>query len=204
MCVIRIVGISFILISAIICACSIISKKPGFFNLKAVFVNHFKLFKHSFKHSFLFYGVPLIFASGIALVYQADKEFYSNLSVIISILLSMLFAILSILTSKNYDFNCKKEDGTENVEKKKVVKNMQAVMSETTTAIVFDVMLSIFLVLYALVMPIVEEIGINVLGVNITLSIVSYYLITVILLNLLLIIKRMTKLINIGINMTNE
>ena len=137
-------------------------------------------------------------------MYQADKEFYSNLSVIISILLSMLFAILSILTSKNYDFNCKKEDGTENVEKKKVVKNMQAVMSETTTAIVFDVMLSIFLVLYALVMPIVEEIGINVLGVNITLSIVSYYLITVILLNLLLIIKRMTKLINIGINMTNE
>lgn len=201
MCVIRIVGVSLILMSAIICACSIISKKPGFLNLKSVFVNHSKLFKNSFKHNLLFYGVPLIFASGIALVYQADKEFYSNLSVVISILLSMLFAILSILTSKNYDFNCKRDDGTE---KKKVVKKMQAVLSETTTAIVFDVILSIFLVLYAIVMPMVGEIGIDVLWVNIILSIVSYYLITVILLNLLLIIKRMTKLIDIGINMTNE
>ena len=137
-------------------------------------------------------------------LYQADKEFYSNLSVIISILLSMLFAILSILTSRNYDFNCKRDDGTENAEKKKVVKKMQAVLSETTTAIVFDVILSIFLVLYALVMPMVGEIGIDMLWVNITLSIVSYYLITVILLNLLLIIKRMTKLIDIGINITNE
>ncbi len=44
---------------------------------------------------------------------------------------------------------------------------MQAVLSETTTAIVFDVILSIFLVLYALVMPIVDEIGIDVLEVNI-------------------------------------
>ena len=204
MCVIKIVGVSLILMSAIICACSIVSKKPGFLNLKSVFVNHFKLFKNSLKHNFLFYGVPLIFASGIALVYQADKEFYSNLSVIISILLSMLFAILSILTSRNYDFNYKRDDGTENAEKKKVVKKMQAVLSETTTAIVFDVILSIFLILYALVMPMVGEIGIDVLWVNITLSIVSYYLMTVILLNLLLIIKRMTKLIDIGINITNE
>ena len=199
MCVSKIVGIALILISSIICVCSSISKKTGFFNLKTIFVNYFKMFKSSIKHISLFYGVPLVFALGIALVYQADKEYYSNLRVIVSILISMLFAILSILTSKTYDFNYKNDDGTENTEKKKVVKKLQSVLSETTTAIVFDVILSIFLVLYTLVIPIVDEIGIGEYWVNIILSIVSYYLITVILLNLLLIIKRMTKLIDIGI-----
>ena len=94
----------------------------------------------------IFYVFPLFFATGLALIYQAGDAFYSELSVVIGILLSILMAILSVISG--YDFSNIKDDG----QKKKA----NAVLTETINAIVFNSLLCVFMMLYALSMIIID------------------------------------------------
>ncbi|MGN0178071.1 MAG: hypothetical protein ACI4DY_01325, partial [Monoglobaceae bacterium] len=125
---------------------SFFKKHETFFNIREITKNHLSLFKNCKYQYITFYGFPLLFAIGLALIYEADAAFYSEISVVVGILLSMLFAILSILTG--YDFSNVKDDN----QKRKVKK----VVAETINAIVFDSVLCIFMMIYGLAVIVIS------------------------------------------------
>lgn len=187
--IIKIVGISLIAISVLFILISLLRKNESFFNLRSVIGTHLSLFKNCKSQYFIFYGLPLLFAVGLAMIYEAGEAFYSNLSVIVSILISMLLAVLSILTGKEY--SSISDDGQRN--------KVKQVVNETITAIIFDAILCIFLLLYGLVMVVINDVSFDLDMIKRVFAGISYYTFTVILLNLLLIVKRMSKIIDIAI-----
>lgn len=104
-----VVGIIFVILSFICIFLSLIRKKDSFFNIRKVVKNHLSVFKSCPYQYVIFYVFPLFLAIGLALIYQAGQSFYSELSVVIGIILSILMAILSIISG--YDFSNVKDEG---------------------------------------------------------------------------------------------
>lgn len=186
---IKLTGICLVIISLLIIFLCLLRKKDTFFNLYKVIFDHLKLFKDCKFQYIVFYGLPLVFSVGLAMLYTAGTAFYSELSVILGILLSMMLAILSILSG--YDFSDKN---------KRERKKAQDVVDETINAIIFDSVLCMFLMIYGLVIIVLEgssfpDFPIDITIIKAIISGVAYYIFTVILLNLLLIIKHMSNII---------
>lgn len=188
------VGIGLILISVVLIFISIFRKNRSFFNMSKIVKDYFAIFNNNKWAYIVFYGYPLILAIGIALIYSAEKLFYDNLSIILSIILSMLFSVLSIITSFNYGegFSCSTR------------KRVMTVVKETSAAIIFSVLLCVVLLLYSMVMLIVTEINFESVIVLKILSGIAYYVSAVLLLNLLLVIKRIGKIIDAKISDKEE
>lgn len=191
---IRIWGAILAAMSVILIFGSLLRKNESYFNLRSVIQRHFGLFKNCKFQYFVFYGFPLLLSVGLAILYEANNQFFSELNVILSILVSILFAILSILCG--YDYS--------SVADERQKKNATDVLRDTVNAIVFTATLSVFLLLYGLVFSVVNMDSFNnwILDATMTKRIVSgmaYYIFTVILLNLLLIIKHMSKLIEFNL-----
>lgn len=196
------IGIALIVFSSFTILLLLFHKNESFFNLRTVIKEHLGLFKHCKSQYIIFYILPLFFAAGLALLYEGGERFYTELSVVMGIILSMLFAILSILSG--HDFSTVKDE-TQQTMAKKVVK-------ETINAIIFDSMLCLFLLLYGLVMIVVEGISFTEVSLSPTaiaiatciLAGISYYIFAVILLTLLLIIKQMSKLVEFNMNVKKK
>lgn len=189
-----IVGLSLVAFSLLMIFICMIRKKEEFFNIRKTICDHLTIFKHCPSKYWIFYGLPLLFSVGLALIYEAGSGFYTELSVVLGIILSMLFAILSILTSQDYSTV---NDKTQKSKAKKVLK-------ETTNAIVFDSILSLFLMLYGLVIIVLSgiktiEIPFDTTIIKAVVSGIAYYVFTIILLNLLFIVKQMSKIIEFNI-----
>lgn len=192
----KLCGLLLVLISAATMTISLLRKEEPFFNLRDIVKGHLKLI-HGSKT--LFCILPLFFATGLALLYTAGEEFYSEISVIIGIILSMLLASLSILS--NYDFSTVK-DAKQREKGKKVVR-------DTINAIMFDALLCVLLLLYGLTIVVLSggDYSWVPISMNIIKSIVSavaYYIFVVVLLNLLLIVKQMSKIIEFNIVVKKE
>ena len=191
---IRIWGALLVAVSVILICGSLLRKNESYFNLRSVIRGHFGLFKNCKSQYFVFYGFPLLLSVGLAILYETNDAFFSELNVILSILVSILFAILSILCG--YDYS--------SVADERQKKNAKAVLRDTVNAIVFTAALSVFLLLYDLVFSVVSADSFNQWIVDVTMikrivSGMAYYIFTVILLNLLLIIKHMSKLIEFNL-----
>ena len=183
---IKLCGLLLVLISSVIMIFSLLRKEEPFFNLQDIIKAH----KHLVRGSeILFCIIPLCFAVGLSLLYTAGAQFYTEISVILGIFLSMLLASLSILS--NYDFSTV-TDANQREKGKKVVR-------ETINAIMFDAILCVFLLLYGLIIIVLSGgdyswIPISMNIIKTAVSAVAYYLFVVILLNLLLIVKQMSKI----------
>lgn len=188
------IGLALLAVFIIVNALLLFRKNESFFNLRDMVKDHLSLFRECKSQYWVFYINPLFFAIGLSMMYEAGETFYTNLSVIISIILSMLLAILSILTGK--DYSTISDDNQRN--------NIKHVTEETITAIIFDSLLCIFLLLYGLVMIVIDNIVFNSDIVNRILSGVAYYSFAVILLNLLLIVKRMSRIIEFDFHVQKE
>lgn len=196
-----IIGLVLVVSSAFLISISLLRKREEFFNIRKTICAHLKVFKHCPSKYLIFYVFPLLFSIGLAMIYEAGDRFYSELSVVLGIILSMLFAILSILTAQDYSIVNDKNQKT----------TAKKVLRETTNAIVFDSILSLFLMLYGLVIVVLSgvntvEILFDLTVVKSVLSGVAYYTFTIILLNLLFIVKQMSKIIefNIEVKKTGE
>jgi len=194
-----IVGLSLIAFSSIMIFICMMRKREDFFNIRKTICDHLKIFKHCPSKYWIFYGLPLLFSIGLALIYEASSGFYNELSVILGIILSMLFAILSILTSQDYS------NVNDKIQKGKAKK----VLKTTTNAIVFDSFLSLFLMLYGLVIIVLSgintiEIPFNTYIIKTVVACIAYYVFTIILLNLLFIVKQMSKIIEFNIEVLKD
>ncbi len=121
-------------------------------------------------------------AIGISCIYIADVTMYQNIIVAVSIFVSMLLAMLSILTSKDYS--------KYNLEQQTKIK---MVLKETNNAIVFCTFISILIIMTSLIMIALSTLESQILLR--TMAMLVYYLLQVLLMNILLIVKRMSKLI---------
>lgn len=194
-----IIGIALVVSSLLLIAICLFHKREAFFNLRNIVKKHFELFKNSRINYAVFYFLPGLFAVGLAMLYSAAIEFYTELSVILGIILSVLLTILSILS--NYDFSTVADE----VQKKKGRK----VVEDTINAITFSTLLCIFLLLYNLVLIILRTCDLSWVTWDLgflkaAVSAVAYYLFAVICLNLLLIVKQMSKIIQFNLNVKKE
>lgn len=191
MCGIKFGGLLLVFISLAVIIFSLLRKEEPFFNLRDIIKAHKQLIRGS---EILFCILPMCFAVGLSLLYTAGAQFYTEISVILGIFLSMLLASLSILS--NYDFSTVK-DASQREKGKKVVR-------QTINAIMFDSLLCVFLLLYGLTIIVLSSgdfswIPISMNIIKAIVSAIAYYLFSVILLNLLLIVKQMSKIIEFNI-----
>ena len=190
-----IIGIVLIAVSLLSISIGLFHKKEDFFNLRDIVKNHFTIFKNSRMNYVVFYVLPALFAAGLSLLYSAATEFYTELSVILGILLSVLLTILSILS--NYDFST-----VTDVQQKE---NAKEVVEQTINAITFSALLCIFLLLYNLALIIVRSYDFSWITWDLSIikaiiSAIAYYVFAVICLNLLLVVKQMSKIIQFNLN----
>lgn len=97
MCGIKFGGLLLVFISLAVMIFSLLRKEEPFFNLRDIIKAHKQLIRGS---EILFCILPMCFAVGLALLYTAGAQFYTEISVILGIFLSMLLASLSILKLK--------------------------------------------------------------------------------------------------------
>ena len=176
------IGIILVVCAGLFMLLGMINKNNSFIDLNNVISSHLKLFKESKKQYLNFYLYPLIMSIGVAFLYCADGMMYQNIIVVVSIFVSMLLAILSILTTKDYS----KHEGQQRERIKKVLK-------ETNNAIVFCVFISILIIIISMIMLALDSAECDL--VNKVISALVFYLMQVLMLNMLLIVKRMGKLI---------
>ena len=169
--------ISFFLISL-----GLFRGNSSFVELRKVFIEHMALFKNARYQYLVFYIYPLIMSIGISILYVAEKEMYKDITVVVSIFISMLLAILSIITTKD---SSKYESNQQRI---------KAVIKETSNAIVFCTAISIFIICVSLIMTAIDFDKYQYLAKGV--AVVIYYLLLVLLLNILLIVKRMGKLLS--------
>ena len=190
------IGYALIIIAIIPVFFSFFNERKSFFNIKSIIKDHFKMFKNCKSQYWVFYGSPFLLSVGLAFIYDAQDNFYDNLSVIISIILSMLFAVLAILTNYNYSV----ESNDENQKRSTIPDKVHKVVDETTNSIIFETVLCVFLLIYGMIVVIIRDVmPVNVI-VNKTLTGISCFLFTVLLLDLLIVVKRMTKIIKYKMN----
>ena len=188
-------GTTLVVLSFLLIGGLLLRKNEPYFNLRSVIQKHLGLFRNCRFQYIVFYVFPLLFAVGLAMLCGANRSFFSELSVILSILISVLFAILSILCGHDYSAV------SDEFQKKRA----KGVLQDTMNAIVFTVFLCIFLLLYGLVFSIIGGLSFEWLPFDMEIikrivSGLAYYLIVVILLNVFLIFKHMSKLVEFILN----
>ena len=180
-----------VLISAGIMSVSLLRKNEPFFNIHEIVQEYRKLIRGS---TIVFFILPLLFSVGLALLYTAGTRFYSEIGVILGIILSMLLASISILC--NYDFS--------EVRDEQQRKKGRDVVKTTINVVFFDVLMCVFLLLYGLVIIVLSDGDYTWLHIDITLlkviiSAVSYYVFSIIMLNLLLVVKQISRIIEFNL-----
>ena len=161
-------------ISAIIIFLNSIKKNNNFFDIRKIFIDQFKIFNNSKSQLFLFYGVPMLLAIATVRVKHLDLEIVGNIVIVLSIIISMIFAMISVLTS------------FENKE------NLRQVQNETFNTLSFEAILCIMALLISFIVLFVEEIDNEY--ISFVISIAIYYLMYTITLNIFIVIKRLKKL----------
>ena len=94
-------GLVLMTISFFLISLGLFRRNSSFVELRKVFLEHMALFKNARYQYLVFYIYPLIMSIGISILYVAEKEMYKDITVVVSIFISMLLAILSIITTKD-------------------------------------------------------------------------------------------------------
>lgn len=178
-----IIFISFILIIVMLL-------RNEFIDLSKIFVNYRKVFKDN-KLILPFFILPMMLGKGLGLIYSINKDLLIQILVVLSIILSMLFAMFSIIISKDYS-HCN------DIKKDKVTK----VVMETENVILFEVIISVILMILIIIDYAINDYIVKILYLNIAINSLLYSLLIFVFLNLLIIMKRIGRLIDI--KMKNE
>ncbi len=121
----------------------------------------------------IIYILPIIIAVGIARIKTIEIGIINNLNVVLSILIAMFFSVMSIII--NFE-NGKSE-------------NYKKTLKDTNNTIMFEILLSVFLLICTFIYMFIEKIGSVV--ILFFISLVMYYLSIVVIINIFMIMKRM-------------
>ncbi len=193
----KIIGLLLFLFSTILILYFLLKKNEPFFNLRNVLVEHLSLFKNCKSQYFVFYFLPLLLSVGLSLIVTVNINFFSHMGVVLSVVLSMLLALMSILT--NYDYSMFENESQH--------KRAKMAVKQTINAILFCCFIGIIMLLLGFAVLAVDGKDLSWIPFDVNLckilfSTFTYYCLCVILLTLLLIIKNISKIIEV--NMTIE
>ncbi|RXI38706.1 hypothetical protein DP129_10825 [Clostridium tetani] len=130
---------------------------------------------------FVYFILPLILAIAISRIKIADNNIVGNITVVLSILTSMLFTILTLLI----DFKGKLEERN-NGNGPKVIR-LKNLIKEIYYAIMFEIIVSVLLLLLTFIFMITNQIGC-------TISVIIYYLLFLFIFNLLIVLNRIFRI----------
>ncbi len=138
------------------------------------------------------YIIPLILAFCVALENMISKNFYENIIIILSILVSVFLTLISILTSKNY------KDKTE---------KQKTVVDLTFNNVYFLTVISILLLIFCILKISISSIEFNLFKDNVIIckmfsannfeiafNTIVVYLIVEIIMHLLIVLKRIQQI----------
>lgn len=148
-------------------------KSSNFVDIRFIVRRHFSIFRKNKLQFFSIYIIPVIFSITIGKNYVVNDGILDNLNIILSILISMFFAVLSIL--------CSVDLGTKKDEYKQLVR-------ETFESTIFEIVLCLLLLFVSFIVLFIGKYDVNVILQ--VVSSVIYYLTFIVILNILVIIKR--------------
>ena len=173
----------------VIFGCFLICDKDGYFDAKKIIVNYSNIFSKSKLKVRMIYAVLLILSVSIGIVETINSDLIESVTLIVSVLSGVFLAFLPVVMDlKNKDIKSIKED---------VYKNT---CKETNSVLIFELLISIielfFCFVYMFLYPKINLDDKTYTVVLITFSSVIYYLMFIILLNILFILKRIRTLIS--------
>ena len=165
--------IGFIVIPLLIMIASTFRKYNNYLDVRRIIKEQYKILKNNKSTLIIIYILPIIIAIGIARIKTIDVEIINNVNVVVSILIAMFFSVMSIII--NFE-NGKSE-------------NYKKTLKDTNNTIMFEILLSVFLLICTFIYMFIEKIE-NVI-ILFFISFVIYYLSIVVLINIFMIMKRM-------------
>ena len=170
--------------------------KKRFLNCKAIIRKHFECFKkkdgkYSFTSIFLYFGVPCIIALALVQIRPLDETVINILTIIISILTSMLFTMLTLILDMRKRI---KQDKTYNANDVSISTKL---LKETYYSVMFEILVSIVILFMCFIELFSQQFA------NIS-SCMIYYLTFVLLMNLFMVLKRIFNVIDNDINVQDK
>lgn len=193
------VAVEFLLTPQCILQVSIGVLLIGRYVLKLRYINCFDIiFRHmacfkkangkiSFAAIFMYFGVPFFIAIALVKIRCIDEKSINIVTIIISILTSMLFTLLTLIIDMQK--KVKKDIGYTNNEA--VIS--QILLKEIYYAVMFEILLSVIILLFCFV----ELFSLLFSKVE---SFIIYYLTFIVVTNLLIVLKRIFYVINTDID----
>ena len=142
-----------------------LQKVNNFIKIRGIMKEHVKIFGGSKIQILFFFGLPVLFATSFVQLSVFNQDAFNTLYVVITILITMFFSILTVLA------------GYKNEEDEQY----EIVLKETRSSILFELIVSIYITIYAFVFQVVIDVIDSV--VKSILSWILYYMIFFLLLN---------------------
>ena len=163
----------FIVIPLLIMIISALKKYNNYLDVRKIVKEQYNMFKNNKSALIIIYILPIIIAIGIARIKTIDVEIIDNVNVILSILIAMFFSIMSIIIN----FENEKSE------------NYNKTLKETNNTIMFEILLSVFLLICTFIYMFIEKIENEI--ILFAISLIIYYLSIVVLINIFILMKRM-------------
>lgn len=170
--------------------CALLQKNSNFLDIRKVFADHFAIFDNSPLQKIVIFIVPFLLSISAISTQLLTKDIVNNLNIVLSILISMFFAILSILSSFTYKSTDPKT--VTDVSLRKKAEKYNKLLKQTFNAVIFESVLSIVVLILSFAQLFSNDFS-ETWKLKV-ISLIVYYLALVIVFNFLVVIKRMKSL----------
>lgn len=159
-----------------------LQRHNNFIDCRLIIKNHFSIFEFTNENGkksylkgqiFLFFILPLALSISVTVISIISDAIINVITVIMTIITSMLFTVLSMFIS---------------ISKKDSIKNFNTVLKETYYSIAFEILLSVFILVFCLVYLFIS--GAKNYIMIFFFSVIIYYFCFTIILNLFIVLKR--------------
>ena len=176
-----------ICISVILTVTALLQKNSNFLDVRSIISTHLRVFSGSPFQCVVIFGVPLLLAIAALNEQILSKDIVDTLNIVLSILISMFFAMLSILSALNFKTINKSEK--EDLLAVSKIERYNSLLKETFNAVMFECILCILVLAASFTLLFINDFSASW---QLTfLSGVIYYLSLVIVFNIFVIIKRL-------------
>ncbi len=170
----------------VIIVLALFQKNSNFLDIRGVFKEHLLVLTKSPLQFCAIIIVPMIISIIGAIYHPLSEGIVDNLNIVLSILISMFFAVLSILVSLT------RKKGEKGKPLTPEERNYNTLLDQTFNAVIFESALCILLLVISFMQLFFNYFGPGVLVTIV--SVVVYYLAIVIVLNIFVVIKRIRAL----------
>ena len=178
-------------ISAALIVLALIQKNSNFMDVRTIIKKHLSVFKGSPLQFIVLFVVPLFLAIASVQIKPVNENIINNINIVLAILISMLFSMLSILSAFPVKLD-KKKDEMARVVSTDTDKVYDRVLGETFNSLMFECIQSILVLICSCS---ILFFGYYEKGAFLyIISTILYYLFFVLVLNIFVIIKRMMAL----------